>query len=123
VVRLGGRDRVSIIGSLEHEEYLREMTEARLNVSCSTVEAFGLPVAEGLAMGAPVVCSDIPAHRELVERAGAGEIFPVGDDEALAEAFCRALRGRLPTQVAYAPAGWDWRARAREHIDAYERFL
>src|SRR5262249_16044521 len=121
--RLGDGNRVSIMGSLEHNEYLRQMAESRLNVSCSTVEAFGLPVAEGVAMGAPVVCSDIAAHRELVERAGVGEIFRVGDDEAVAEAFCRALRGRLPTQAAYAPAGWDWRARAREHIDAYERFL
>jgi glycosyltransferase involved in cell wall biosynthesis len=31
----------------------------------STIEGFGLPVAEALLAGCPVVCSDIPAFREL----------------------------------------------------------
>jgi glycosyltransferase involved in cell wall biosynthesis len=31
----------------------------------SLVEGFGLPVAEALTVGAPVVASDIPAHREV----------------------------------------------------------
>jgi len=121
--RLGDGQHVSILGSLIHREYLRHMTEARLSVSCSRTEAFGLPAAEGLAMGAPVICSDIPAHRELVDRAHAGETFAAGDEHALAEALDRALRGGLPRQARVFPAGWDWKARAREHIDAYERFL
>jgi hypothetical protein len=123
IERIGDGQRVSILGSLNHQEYLRHMTEARLSVSCSRAEAFGLPVAEGLAMGAPVVCSDIPAHLELVDRARAGELFTVGDDQALADALDRALRGQLPRQAAVFPQGWDWNARAREHVDAYERFL
>lgn len=31
----------------------------------SFAEGFGLPVAEAIAAGAPVLCSDIPAHREV----------------------------------------------------------
>lgn len=31
----------------------------------SFAEGFGMPVAEALAMGVPVLCSDLPAHREV----------------------------------------------------------
>ncbi len=34
-------------------------------VAPSTVEGFGLPVAEALSLGVPVIASDIPAHREV----------------------------------------------------------
>ena len=34
-------------------------------VSPSNVEGFGLPIAEALSLGVPVIASDIPAHREV----------------------------------------------------------
>ena len=36
-------------------------------VAPSLTEGFGLPVAEGLLAGCRVVCSDIPAHREIAD--------------------------------------------------------
>ena len=34
-------------------------------VAPSSVEGFGLPVAEALSLGVPVIASDIAAHREV----------------------------------------------------------
>ena len=34
-------------------------------VAPSSVEGFGLPVAEALSLGVPVIASDIPAHKEV----------------------------------------------------------
>jgi glycosyltransferase involved in cell wall biosynthesis len=57
-------------------EFLQGLTEAALQwcyrhcaalVAPSLTEGFGLPVAEALLAGCPVICSDIPAHREIAE--------------------------------------------------------
>lgn len=123
VTELGLGDAVRVCGALPRLAYLERMARARLTVSCSRLESFGLPVAEALVMGAPVICSDLPAHRELLARAGAGECFPIGEDTLLAEGIERALDGRLPARLTTPPVGWDWSARGREHIDAYQRYL
>lgn len=53
------------------EHYVDEPTKHDLLRSCralvhvSHFEGFGMPVLEGLAHGAPVVCSDLPPHREI----------------------------------------------------------
>ena len=120
--QLGVAHRLVVTGALPRAEFLERIAGARLAVSCSTLEAFGLPVAEALALGAPVLCTDIPSHAELVARAGAGELFAVGDDAALAERLGRSLAGSAPPRLTAPPAGWSWAARAAEHLDAYVRF-
>jgi glycosyltransferase involved in cell wall biosynthesis len=120
---LGLEGSVRIRGSVPREELLARIARARVAVSCSRLESFGLPVAEALAMGAPVVCSDIPAHVELLERADAGRAVTTGDPEALAAALTEALSGRLPARLTAAPEGWSWKARAREQVDAFRGAL
>jgi glycosyltransferase involved in cell wall biosynthesis len=119
----GGGNDVLIRGTMDRATYLRWIVRGQLSISCSTAEAFGLPVAEALAIGAPVLCSAIPAHLETMKRAEAGEDFPSGDDGMLAEAVERILCGQLPRLASGVPRGWDWTTRAREHVDAYERVL
>jgi glycosyltransferase involved in cell wall biosynthesis len=95
---------------------------ARALLMPSFVEGFGLPVAEALARGTPVLCSDIAAHREI-----AG---PVAEylDPLNTPAWLRAVQDYA---TAAAPrrraqlrrlAGWEppsWPA----HIDAVLDFL
>lgn len=73
------------------DAFVDEAQKAQLLADCralvhpSRCEGFGLPALEGLAHGAPVVCSDLPPHREI---AGDAAIYCAADDEA---AFASAL--------------------------------
>lgn len=55
-------------------------------------EGFGLAAAEAMAAGVPVVGSDVPGLREVIDEAGL--IFPVDDDQALAVALRETLAHR-----------------------------
>jgi glycosyltransferase involved in cell wall biosynthesis len=52
-------------------------------VHSTNSDGFGIAACEAMAAGLPVVASDVPGLAQLV--AGAGVLFPVGDDKALAQ--------------------------------------
>lgn len=88
-------------------------------VAVSTYEGFGLPVAEAFGYGCRVVCSDIPAFREV---AGDAALYcdPL-DADSIAAALRRAAAGDLPPARSVAQLSWDgW---AQGHVDLWERLL
>lgn len=95
---------------------------AALVVNNSAYEGFGLPVAEAMSAGCPVLIADTPALRE----AGGPEALVVdGDGPA---ALARALATALADRAALAARGrrgrdhaatFTWEACAAAHADAY----
>lgn len=118
---LGVSETVTVMGELSRDAFLEIVARARVVMSCSRLEAFGLPVAEALALGAPLICTDIPAHRELLQRADAGWYFAPHDAVDLSRRLAKALDGEGPRRMAAPPTEWTWRVRAGEHLDAYRR--
>jgi len=49
---------------LKDEEIVAHLLESRAALFPSFDEGWGLPIVESLSMGIPVICSDIPVHRE-----------------------------------------------------------
>ena len=83
----------------------REVLESTHHVLVlpSSYEAMPLVIAETLAMGKPVVATDVGNNREVVELTGGGVICPVGDISALMRGINQLLRSKPdPTQIRKA---------------------
>jgi glycosyltransferase involved in cell wall biosynthesis len=59
--------------------------------SLNSTESFGLVQVEAMLCGTPSVASNLPGVRQPVEQTGMGEVVPIGDSEALAEAIIRVV--------------------------------
>lgn len=62
--------------------------------SLNSTETFGLVQVEAMLCGTPSVASDLPGVRQPVRMTGMGEVVPVGDPNALAEALINVIRDR-----------------------------
>jgi glycosyltransferase involved in cell wall biosynthesis len=86
-------------------------------------EGFGLPVLEALACNVPVVCSDVPALREVA--GDQAHLVPVGDAEALSAALLSALEDPPTADLLAArrthASVYTWRRCAERTLDAYRQ--
>jgi glycosyltransferase involved in cell wall biosynthesis len=76
-----------------------------------------LKLFEYLAMGRPIVASDLPAIREVLTHEQTALLVPAGDAAALAAAIGRladdrVLAGRLASNAAALAPHYSWEARA-----------
>ena len=113
--RLGVGDRVTLTGRLPGDDLAAVLARAGVVASMSEHEAFGLSVADGLAAGARVVASDLPAHREvaaLTDRP-AVTLVPPGDVARLAGALAGAVAAGRPAHPARLPSWEDVVTRTR----------
>ena len=125
--RLGLQDRVIFRHGLPREELAREFNRATIAVTPSLYEGFGLPAAEAMSCGAPVVVSDGGALPEVA--GGAGVVTPKGDPKALAEAIDGLLadperRAAVAGAcLARAKAVFSWRAVAPRYVALFEQAM
>ncbi len=84
---LGLRDKCLFSGQLPHSEVLKRMGTAVATVVPSRMEAFGLVNIESMALGTPVVASNVGGIPEIVRDGLDGLLVPPGNPEALASAL------------------------------------
>lgn len=117
VSRLNLQDRVLLLDFVADEDLPALYAEALLFVYPSLYEGFGLPVAEAMACGTPVVCSNTSS---LPEVAGdAALYFDPRDVDDIARTLHRALTDTTLRDTLHArgfaqvkPFTWDNAARA-----------
>jgi len=127
VKNLDLEEQVRFMGPVDQETLYRRYAEASVFVLPSIVrlEAFGIVQLEALAMGLPVVVSDLPGVNELVQHSGGGWIVPPRDPEALAQTLAYALnhpeeRAQRALQgKEYVRIHNDWRRIAQRFEDLY----
>jgi phosphatidylinositol alpha-mannosyltransferase len=91
-------------------------------------ESFGIVLAEAMAVGLPVVCSDIGGYRDVVRDGSQGLLVPPRDPEALAEALAGLLDNpaRLAAMgqaAAVAARRYAWEVVAAEVAEVYQGAL
>ncbi len=117
----GTDGRVVRTGYLNDVDLRSVVAGAATLVLASRDEGFGLPVLEALACNVPVVCSDVPALREVA--GGHAVHVPFGDAEALGQALVDAVE-TPPTAADQAArrthaAEFTWRKTAQKTMEAY----
>jgi putative glycosyltransferase (TIGR04348 family) len=82
-------DRYQWLGEVSHADALKVLSNSCLMVISSRMEGGAHVVSEAIALGIPVIASDIPGNRGLLGEDYPG-YYPVGDESALATLLYRA---------------------------------
>jgi putative glycosyltransferase (TIGR04348 family) len=82
-------DRYQWLGEVNHADALKVLSQSRLMVISSRMEGGAHVVSEAIALGIPVIASDIPGNRGLLGEDYPG-YYPVADESALATLLYRA---------------------------------
>ena len=123
MARLGVAEGVVQLRGVETATLAELYRRAALVVQPSEAEGFGLPVAEALACGAPVLASDIPVLREV---GGAAVAYaPPGDVTLWREHVTAIVGGKReppsPERRLQQARRFTWDAHARAVAAAYRR--
>jgi glycosyltransferase involved in cell wall biosynthesis len=123
-LRLAGGS-VKATGHVSAETLEAFFRDADVVVFPSLYEGYGLPVAEAVWRGLPVIASDLPPIREQLELFGCSErvrLVPLGDVDALSEALTDFANKRGPVRKSQKEMepyflGWTWQDAADTIVD------
>jgi glycosyltransferase involved in cell wall biosynthesis len=93
--------------------------------SLNSTESFGLVQVEAMLRGVPSIASDLPGVRQPVAQTGMGQVVPIGDSAALAEAVVQVVEDKaryvLPREEI--EARWSVSRTAAEYEALFQRLL
>ena len=125
LTRLGvSDDGIDVAGFLSQEDLTRALLRAKALVAPSLgQESFGMVLTRAFACALPVIASDIPGYREVLDPSAAVTI-PPGDPKLLADAVCalvadeprRRALGVAARELAVDRYSWPVLARRLEEI-------
>ena len=115
VADLGIADSVVFRGRISDDDLVEAYRRARLVVSASISEGWGMTLTEGAACGTPAVATDIAGHRDAVDDGRSGLL--AADDSALSGLMVEAVGSRWDQLSAGAltfATRFDWDRTATE---------
>lgn len=134
VERSPGWGRVRYLGRVGHEHIPGVLARARvglipLHPIGNYVEAYPVKLFEYMAAGLPVIATDVPLWREVLETHGCGVCVPHGSPERLGAAIGELLddderaRGMGERGRAAAVAHYSWETQSAVLLELYAELL
>lgn len=119
------RDSIVFLGSVSRDLLPRYFSSA--DVFCSPAtgnESFGIVLLEAMASGVPIVASDIPGYRTVVDSGEEGFLIRSRDRDALAKAILlllndEKLRAEMGTRGREKALRYSWASVAEQIEDYY----
>lgn len=117
---------VTFLGQVDDAIRAELLASADLFVAPNTGgESFGIVLVEAMAAGAPVLASDLPAFRSVLEDGRLGSTYPAGDTRALAAQVVGLLndegqRLQLRDRARERVRRYDWSVVTRDIVLVYE---
>ena len=126
IAHLGIERSVALAGALPHERVLLRMAQAAVLASASLAETSNMVVVEAMAVGTPVILSDVRFQRQLAENVAV--FVPATSDRAagfasaiLAVLADGARQGQMRDAGRRRAAAFDWAKTASTIVDAVRR--
>ncbi len=124
--QVGIADRVRLLGHVSEDDLPALYQGATLFVYPTLYEGFGLPVAEAMASGVPVITSSTSSLREISE--GYAELVDPMDVDQLSDTIIRclgdeALRERLSRAGLERSDSFRWRHTAEQTLAVYRETI
>jgi len=117
---------VFLLGGLSHAAALSAMRRSRCLLLVSASEGFPMVLLEAMALGVPVISSDVGGVSELVTNGVDGLLVPVHDQDRLCEQIMRMAKEpaeakRLGTQAAQTVANrFSLKTMVRKYLSLYD---
>ncbi|MFC2016782.1 glycosyltransferase family 4 protein [Chloroflexota bacterium] len=128
-VKRNGLEDVVFVGYVSYAELPRYYKTADIFCSPATGrESFGIALLEAMAMGKPIVASNIDGFASLMTHGAEGLLVLPKDGKALAQALMslmanESLRQQMGDRGKLTAEGYDWKHIAQRVLDYYIRVL
>jgi phosphatidylinositol alpha-mannosyltransferase len=128
-VKRSGLKDVVFVGHVSYDELPRYYRTADIFCAPATGwESFGIILLEAMAMGKPIVASNIDGYASLVTHGVEGLLVPPKDKKMLAQALItlmasQSLRQEMGARGRVKAADYSWEHIARRVLDYYVRVL
>jgi glycosyltransferase involved in cell wall biosynthesis len=115
-------DRIELVTTSSNDDLKLRYSSCDIYISASMWEMFALPPLEAMACGKPILLSNIPVHKELIEASNAGKAFPLEEGYDISDAIKEVYDNRksLGSAARKFALKCDWSVACKKISKIYE---
>lgn len=125
---LGLDGKVVLTGIVHNQDIPSFYRRADIFAIPSLIESFGVVIVEAMAHGLPIVGTEAPGVRDIIEDSGNGFLVPAKSPECLSEKIMYLLendklRKQMGEKSRQMAKQYDWKLITRKYVEVYKKVL